>query len=236
MRLGGHPGAIFLAALRVLGRAEPLRAEVLEELEDNALMARFQQGDAAAFDVLMRRHERGVLHFILRSVRDHDRAQDLTQDVFLRVVRTADRWQPSARFSTWVYTIARNLCIDESRRRRFRPIATLDAPVGDEGGLTHLDRVADPAARSGAVEGARQQFRATLDRALDALPDEQREVIVLRVIEGMRFVEIAQMHGISENTVKSRMRYAVAALRTAVAEWDDFSFDEEDDGDVGGNP
>lgn len=225
---------MFLALLRFVSPSASDSNSALDTLDDNELMTRFRDGNAAAFDVLMRRHERGVLALIDRSVHDRDRAQDLTQDVFMRVLRTADRWQPNAKFSTWLYTIARNLCIDESRRKKLRPVATLDAPVGDDTGTTHRDQLADANARSGAVNSARGQFLNTLFAALEKLPEEQREVFVLRVIDGMKFVEIAELHGISENTVKSRMRYATAALRTSVAVWDGFSFDSEEADDVGG--
>jgi RNA polymerase sigma-70 factor (ECF subfamily) len=225
---------MLLALLRFVSPRANDADGALDALDDNELMTRFRDGNSAAFDILMRRHERGVLALIYRSVHDRDRAQDLTQDVFLRVLKTADRWQPNAKFSTWLYTIARNICIDESRRKRLRPVATLDAPIGDEAGTTHRDQLADTRARSGAVNSAREQFLTTLYAALEKLPEEQREVFVLRVIDGMKFVDIAQLHGISENTVKSRMRYATAILRTSVAAWDGFSFDDEEGDDVGG--
>lgn len=228
----------MLFALRALfgGRRPPeaLDRDALEALEDEALMARYADGDAAAFDVLFARHERGVLSFVFRSVRQRERAEEITQDVFLRVVRNAKKYRPSAKFTTWLYTIARNACIDESRRAAKRRHASLDATLGDEAeGTSFKDRVVDLAAAGGAGEISRAEFRAALQEGLDALPDEQREVFLLRHVEGLKFVDIAQMTDVSENTVKSRMRYAMQTLRGYVAEFEGHSFDEDDLDEVG---
>lgn len=225
-------------ALRALfgGRkgVEPLTREALDALADEALMERYAAGDAVAFEVLFARHERGVLSFVFRSVRHRERAEELTQDVFLRVVRNASKYRPNAKFTTWLYTIARNACIDESRRASKRRHASLDASLDDEGGgATFKDRVVDLAAASGAGEISRAQFREALAEGLDALPDEQREVFVLRHVEGLKFVDIAEMTGVSENTVKSRMRYAMQALRGYVASFEGHSFDDDDLDEVG---
>ena len=104
---------------------------------DEALMQAFCDGDAAAFEALVGRHQRGVYNFLLRSVGQKARAEELLQEVFLRVVRAKGRYTPSAKFTTWLYSIARNLSVDESRRAKFRKHQSLDAPRkgsdGDQG-------------------------------------------------------------------------------------------------------
>ena len=185
------------------------------ERTDEDLLAAFQAGDAQAFERLLRRHRGPLFTFLLRMVGDRTRAEDLTQEAFLRVVRAAARWEARARFQTWLYTVARNLCVDQSRRDRFRRADSLDAQVpskdGGEGpplveALANDDALPDRAADSALV-------RPALERALDALPSEQREVFLLREQAGLPFKEIAELVGCNENTVKSRMRYALEGLR-----------------------
>jgi len=108
----------------------------LSGLPDEQLLARFNGGDPAAFEVLLQRYRRPLYNFILRSVRERDRAEDLLQDVFLRVLQRSSEFKGEAKFSTWLYTIARNLCIDTSRKMVFRRHRSLDAPTsrGRHGG------------------------------------------------------------------------------------------------------
>ena len=214
----------------------PLSGAALEELSDEELMLRYGRGEVASFEVILGRHERRILNFVYRSVGERSRAEELTQDVFLKVVRGASKYRPTAKFTTWLFTIARNVCVDDSRRRKKGPTVSLDAPLraGESEGQTHVDRLVDGGAASGTAEVAREEFRRRLLAALDALPAEQREVFVLRHYEGMRFVEIARDFGISENTVKSRMRYALATLRGYLADFKGFSFDAVDQEEVGG--
>ena len=118
-----------------------------------------------------------------------------------------------------------------------RRTVSLDAPLRsyEGGGETFVDRLADGNAVSGGAELARDEFRKRLLHALQELPDEQREVFILRHYDGMRFVDIARDAGISENTVKSRMRYALATLRGYLADFEGFSFDEVEAEEVGGS-
>ena len=146
---------------------------------------------------------------------DRARAEDLAQDTFLRIVRGAAAWEHRARFQTWLYTIARNLCVDAVRRDRFRRVESLDAEDGEEG--PPIDAV--PSGSAGPDRQAESaRLRPLLQRALLALPADQREVFVLREQAGLPFKEIAELVGANENTIKSRMRYALVALRKALAD------------------
>ena len=189
-------------------------------------MLRYQGGDRAAFAALVKRHKTAVYNFVLRQVRDRGVAEDLTQDVFVRVVQSAADFRHSARFSTWVYTIARNLCIDQLRKAQLRRHPSLDQPGAGsaEDGPTLGERTADPhpdRAVDRAVIGG--ELGRRIQVAVEELPDDQREVFLLREVGNVPFKDISAMIGIPENTVKSRMRYALERLQKALAEYEDYS-------------
>lgn len=183
-------------------------------------MAAYQKGDVAAFAELVARHEKRLWNFVRRFVADSATAEDLLQEVFLRIVRSAAEWQASAKFSTWLYTIARNLCTDNARRGLFRRAESLDqtpGPSRDESGPRRIEKIAGnaPTAEKAAMN---REIADRVDRALAKLPVEQREVFLMREVMDMSFAEIAVATKSSEPTVKSRMRYALERLRSALGE------------------
>lgn len=199
-------------------------SEDLDETSDEELLRRFNEGDADAFEALVRRYERPLYNFILRSVRRKERADELLQDVFLKVVQRSTDFKGNSKLSTWLYTIARNLCIDHSRKMVFRRHKSLDAPgrSGDsEEGPTLLDRTAadGPTADRAAIA---QDLQRRIAEAVEELPEEQKEVFLLRQVQGMAFKEIAEVVGVPENTIKSRMRYALERLQRALSEYQDY--------------
>ncbi|MBI3071078.1 MAG: RNA polymerase sigma factor [Deltaproteobacteria bacterium] len=177
-------------------------------------MAQFVDGDTAAFDTLLARYNRPVFNFIYRFVRNTERAEDILQDVFMRVVRGAKDYRRESKFSTWLYAIARNLCIDDRRREVFRRGPSLDQTIGgdDDDGPALIDTVSDSAAGSDEKAFGRE-IQPRIAAALALLNPDQREVFLLREVSGLAFQEIAEIVGVSENTVKSRMRYAIEHLR-----------------------
>jgi RNA polymerase sigma-70 factor (ECF subfamily) len=187
---------------------------VATEQSDERLMQRYRGGDVGAFEELMHRHRATVHHFLLRLVGDAARAEDLAQDTWLRIVAAAPRWERRARFTTWALSIARNAALDEARRAAHRATESLDGARA--GGFSLLEAVAgDELAPDRAAES--RLLRPKLEAALAALPIEQREVFVLREYAGVPFAEIAEITGAPVPTVKSRMRYALEALRGKLA-------------------
>ncbi len=185
-----------------------------QERTDEELLAAYQQGDAEAFEALLRRHRAPLFTFLVRMLGDREKAADLAQETFLRIVKGAQAWEHRARFQTWLFTMARNLCADGARRDRFRRAESLDAE-GPEGEASMVDSVPGREIDPGrGAESAR--LRPVLEKALLSLPPEQREVFVLREQAGLPFREIAELVGVNENTVKSRMRYALLALRKSL--------------------
>ena len=186
-----------------------------QEHTDEELLAAYQQGDPAAFEALLRRHRGPLFTFLLRMLGNREKAEDLAQETFLRIVKGAQAWERRARFQTWLFTIARNLCVDEARRERFRRADSLDAD-GPSGEPPLADSV--PGGEIDPGRGAESaRLRPILQNALLSLPVEQREVFVLREQAGLPFREIAALVGANENTVKSRMRYALDGRRKALA-------------------
>lgn len=192
------------------------------EATDEELLARYVKGDVRAFESLLARHRGAIYAFLLRSVRDGAVAEDLFQETFLRVVQRADQFNGQSRFTTWLYTIARNLTVDHARRMRHRRHASLDAPKsGDPEGRPLAEATAGTA-RTADREAIEAQARATFEVALEALPEEQREVFLLRQVDGLAFGDIGAILGIPENTAKSRMRYALERLQQALADYRDY--------------
>lgn len=191
---------------------------------DEALMIRFQSGDRSAFALLVRRHQRPLYNFALRQLRSAPGAEEVVQDAFVRVVQNAADFKHEARFSTWVYTIARNLCIDQLRKHALRRHPSLDEPKrAEEGeGPTLGEQTADGRAdvERATVAG---EIRERVLAAIDELPEEQREVFLMREVASLPFKEIAEVVGVPENTVKSRMRYALERLQAALSEFEEYA-------------
>lgn len=178
------------------------------EPSDEMLMLAYARGDAAAFETLYRRHRSTLYGFTLRSLGRRDLADDCFQEVWSRVVAARERYRPEARFTTWLLQIAHNLMID--RYRRQRPEVA-------------LDDVPEPASLSGddppAPDEALTEFetRRRLQIAIAGLPAEQRHAVLLRLDQELSLEEIGQITGVGRETVKSRLRYALARLREALS-------------------
>jgi RNA polymerase sigma factor (sigma-70 family) len=187
----------------------------MTEAADETLMQRYARGDAAAFDALYRRHELKVWRFIQRSVANHASADELMQEVWFAVARQAPRYVPTARFTTWLFTLARHRVIDAYRMHR--PHDSIDEPG------THTPQVAEQLSTSPAENPANQlqarQEREALYRAVQQLPPEQREAFLLRAEGELSVAEIAKATGVNFETAKSRLRYASAALKTMLQEF-----------------
>jgi RNA polymerase sigma-70 factor (ECF subfamily) len=204
--------------------ARALVSALRTEDSDESLMVRFQSGDRSAFALLVRRHQAPLYNFALRQLRSGPAAEEIVQEVFVRVVGSAPEFRETARFTAWLYTIARNLCIDVMRKGALRRHPSLDEPRTTDGadGPTLGERTADGQANveRAAVSG---EIRERALEAIEQLPDEQREVFLLRELSHLPFKEIADIVGAPENTVKSRMRYALERLQAALSEFEEYA-------------
>jgi RNA polymerase sigma-70 factor (ECF subfamily) len=172
---------------------------------DETLMLAWAAGDPAAFEILYGRHRGPLYRFLLGQLRDRPLAEEIYQDVWQRVIAARAGWKPEAAFSTWLYRIAHNRLNDHWRSQRHRPPAPLDADLRTAA-LADPD---DPERHAGDEE-----TRQRLQQALDELPDEQRETVLLRLQQELSLEEIGRITGVGRETVKSRLRYALDKLRT----------------------
>jgi RNA polymerase sigma factor (sigma-70 family) len=190
----------------------------LSDETDETLMLRFGRGDAAAFETLYRRHESKVFRYLFRCVRDRANANDLMQDVWFAVARSAQRYEPTAKFTTWLFTLAHNRMIDVIRKTR--PLLSLDASSDEDSEAASLaDRIAADPGREPLAEVQTLDEAAALLNAVDKLPAEQRAAFLLQAEGDLSLEDIAAATGSSFETVKSRLRYARAKLRQLLWEY-----------------
>jgi RNA polymerase sigma-70 factor (ECF subfamily) len=193
-------------------------------VSDEALMIRFQGGDRGAFASLVRRHQAALFNFALRQLRVQSHAEDVVQEAFVRVVQNAGDFKHEARFSTWLYTITRNLCIDQLRKHALRRHPSLDeARRGEDGDGPTLGEQMPDSRASVERHATGSELKTKILDAVDALPDDQREVFLMREVSNLPFKEIAEITGAPENTVKSRMRYALERLQTALSDYEEYA-------------
>ncbi len=196
---------------------------MLRDEADEVLMVAYQKGDVRAFEILLTRHRRPVFNFILRYVGLRETAEDLLQETFLRVIKGAEAYQRQAKFTTWLYTIARNLCVDQSRRAKHRKAQSLDAPMNSSAESGTLLDVIPANEIASDRQTVNKELHLKMEAALSRLSEEQREVFLMREFLDMPFKDIAQVVGVPENTVKSRMRYALEKLRLELDEYKDMA-------------
>jgi len=181
------------------------------EASDEQLMLAYAGGDAAAFEALYARHKGPLYRFVLRSVKVAAEADEIFQDVWMRAIEARERYQPTAKFRTWLYTIAHNRFVDHWRAKGLSVV-----PLENDDGTT-IDVPAGPAAEPHRRAEARQSVRRLLD-AIAALPAAQREAFLLHEESGLSVAEIAAITGTNEEAAKSRLRYAMNKLREAIGD------------------
>jgi RNA polymerase sigma-70 factor (ECF subfamily) len=175
----------------------------MKEVSDEQLMLAYRSGDVSAFDTLYARHRARLFRFVLRSIKVRASAEELYQEIWMRVIEARSTYKATARFTTWLYTIAHNRMVDHWRRRGLS-LASLEAQDVP-------DQAADPARHAEA-----RQALARFADALERLPPVQREAFLLHEEAGLTVPEIAAATGANEETAKSRLRYAMAKLKAAI--------------------
>jgi RNA polymerase sigma-70 factor (ECF subfamily) len=173
------------------------------EAPDEQLMGAYRDGDVRAFETLYRRHRGALYRFVLRGVRSRATAEELYQEIWIRVIEARTRYKPQARFTTWLYTIAHNQMVDHWRKKELAAV-----PLEE-----NLSANATP---NPERQAQGREALARLARAIDELPHAQREAFLLHEEGGLTIGEIAAATGAGEEAAKSRLRYAIAKLKAAV--------------------
>lgn len=184
-------------------------------MTDEALMVAYRDGDMSAFELLYGRWRTRLYRYLLRHCADRGLTDELYQDVWLKVVRARRGYEPGARFSTWLFRIAHHRLIDHYRTAGRHALVSYDDDPEDAERFTAVP--APPVAQPEAML-ERKRLAERLSRAIDALPAAQREAFVLAEEGGMTIEEVAAVTGVGRETAKSRLRYAIAKLRHALAD------------------
>ncbi len=179
--------------------------------DEKELLARCRQGDLAAYDILMQRYEKKIYALCLRMSGNSFDAEDLAQEVFLKAFRALPNFHGQSAFSTWLFRIAANTCLDERRRRKRRPAALpLEKMLPTEDGEIRVevpDKSSDPLAAA-----LNREMKDEIQELLDQLPPKQRSVVILRDLQGFSYEEISRMLKINMGTLKSRLNRARSQL------------------------
>lgn len=199
-----------------LHTAQPMRPRSPDSEGDEALMLAYARGAAHAFDALYARHRSGVYRYLLRQCGRAAIADELFQDVWMNVIRARAAYAPSARFATWLYTLAHHRIVDHWRATGQSTTISVDADEATSAAVESLaaSRIDEP-----DVQAGNREVATRLHAALAALPPVQRDAFLLQHESGLSLADIAQMTDVGVETVKSRLRYAVAKLRSALSEF-----------------
>lgn len=187
---------------------------------DIDLMLEVKRGSEKAFQSLVERHEIRVIGTVAKMLGSESEAEDIAQQVFVRVWQSAPRYNPSAKFTTWLLTITRNLVFNEMRRRQRARLVPLDPGDADRPPVGH----ADTSARSASEEMSGRELQAAVNDAIAALPETQRMAVVLRRFEDMPYEEIARVLGTTVPAVKSLLFRARGDLKERLKSFLDAEF------------
>jgi RNA polymerase sigma-70 factor (ECF subfamily) len=217
------PPPLRRASCARAARARTVPGMASDQGDDAALMQAWVAGSLPAFETLYARHKGPLYRYLLRHTRNRELADDLFQETWGRLIGARQRYEPRAKFQTFLFTLAHNLFIDHCRRASVRPMSASSLPVAtaDDEDETRDDPVTSvraPAPEQPERQAEAQQIAARIRAALDGLPREQRDVFLLYEETGLTLEEIARVTGVGAETVKSRLRYAVAKLRAAMSD------------------
>ncbi len=183
---------------------------------DAQLMLKFKEGDTRSFEELMEKYQKLVINTAYRLIGDRAEAEDIAQEVFLKVYNQSRRYKPQAKFSTWLLKITKNLCLNRLRGKRRHPVVSLDSPVETEEGKVPRD-IPAPAQARPDVFLERKELRDLIRESIESLPPKQRMVVILAKYDNLPYQEIARVMGCSVTAIKLRLHRAKVTLKERLA-------------------
>ncbi len=175
-----------------------------QELDhDTQLMVKVSQGDLRAYEELVQKHKSSVINAVYKMINDVNEAEDIAQNVFIQIYKAAPRYQPSAKFTTWMFTIVRNLSLNEIRRRGTHKLDSLEGSQQPDDSERPDPQFADPKSKNSIQVAEQNELERAIDEALASLPENQRTALVLRRYEDMPYEEIAKVIKCSVPATKS---------------------------------
>ena len=180
--------------------------------QDLRWMERIKTGDEEALREFIEAHQHRIIGTIAKMLGDESEAQDIAQQVFVRVWKSAPRWQPTAKVTTWLFKITRNLVFNEVRRRKRHPVQSLDATLASDDG-DRPQQIADPGVKAADTALLDDEMQAAIQAAIDELPETQRMAVILRRYDDVPYEEIGEILDLSVPAVKSVLFRARTDLR-----------------------
>jgi RNA polymerase sigma-70 factor, ECF subfamily len=191
-------------------------SRVLSREEDIEMVNAVREGDTIAYRGLVEKYQDRVYHMVYGMVRNREDARDITQDAFVKAYDNLQRFRLESSFYTWIYRIAMNLSIDHLRRRKRKGTTEFDETIASRDEHGGIDEIHNQESPSKALE--RKRLYDRIMTAMQDLPEDQRQVVLLRELEGLSYKEIADVMEIPEGTVMSRLYYARRKLQKALAD------------------
>jgi len=196
----------------------------VESMSDENLMKLCQEGDEGAFEALFQRYEGQALSFIHRLIGDQSRTEALGQEAFLRIFKDAKSYQYPRSFTTWFYTIVRNLCKNELRWRSRHPTVSIEENVdrSDRGNSDHSARIGDFLETESVdplEKMVSREMNQKIEQALQSLPELEREILILNRFQGLKYREISEVVGVPISTVRARIYSALERLRRSIKDY-----------------
>ena len=188
---------------------------------ENILIKRAVKGDNTAFETLMEKYMGVIYNIALRMSASRDDADDMTQEIMLKIFRSIASFKGNSKFSTWIYRVAVNTCLDELKKKKNKTVLSLDKEFEDDDGTSQIELKDDRPLPEAVAE--QRELKDMVAAAITHLSDEHRAVIVLRDIRGMSYSEIAEIMKCGDGTVKSRISRARAQLKTILEK--EYNFD-----------
>lgn len=187
---------------------------------DVSLMLEFQKGDISSFEKLVQKHKESIINIIYQFIGERDEAEDLAVEVFLRVYRAAKKYQAKAKFTTWLYKITTNLCLNEIRKKAKLQTISLSKPIsaGEEKEEELIEKIAD-AAPSPQQILEKKERNALIRKAIDSLPAKQRMATILQIYEELSYKEISTILGCSVKSVERRLYWARTNLKERLSSY-----------------